>query len=520
MNFSIRGRRAGPVRGFRRAVIHTIWVAASAMIASAAGAQVVPQGTIRAIAFEPGNPARVYAGGYGTVYRSDDAGGTWQASFEPMVVWSIVVPPDSGTVLAATQARGVLRSTDLGQTWTGTPGWTETIHGLAASADGTVVYAGSDTMLYRSSDSGVSWQTLTAFAAAGQTMGIVLNPQNPNVIYVAQQDRGIHSTVDGGVTWTLNTAGLDDLYLVDLDVDPVNSSMLYTTTLSGVFRSVDAGVTWLKVPFPGATYALAIDPTSSQRLLAATTVSGIHRSLDGGASWQAVNNGLGGVQTFFAVAFAPDASGRVYAGSQDNGLFLGADFGDRWWRAGDPEPQPGSEPPPSPPPTSTGTAPALSLEIVDLQNGENVHAGSTASFRIVLRNTGDAIAVGTSLHVSWVRKAFIIGTDTPMPKTLRPSAGSCSSSYDCDLGAIAPGATVTVSVAATTQSGWLGSYELRTSVKSMNANGASDSLIVRPYVTIFSSEGGGGAFGLIDLLALLTLGVSRYVRAGRAARAS
>jgi len=105
---------------------------------------------------------------------------------------------------------------------------------------------------------------------------------------------------------------------------------IFLGTGSGVFRSDDNGLTWIKKinGFPyGEKYInyLAVSDTS---LFAAGTGSGLIRSTDYGENWTAVTNGL--TDTYLYSLIANETT--VFAGTGDNneGVFRSTDNGDTW----------------------------------------------------------------------------------------------------------------------------------------------------------------------------------------------
>ena len=125
-------------------------------------------------------------------------------------------------------------------------------------------YAG--TGIYKSTDWGKTWEWMGL--SETQHIGrIILNPTNPNIVWVAaighlysaNKERGVYKTEDGGKTWK-QTLFIDDLTgAIDLAVDPSNSQTLYATTwhrerkawdfteggaTSGIYKSTDGGNTW------------------------------------------------------------------------------------------------------------------------------------------------------------------------------------------------------------------------------------------------------------------------------------
>jgi photosystem II stability/assembly factor-like uncharacterized protein len=114
-----------------------------------------------------------------------------------------------------------------------------------------------------------------------------------------------------------------------LALNPTTPNRLYAGTYwGGVFRSTDSGDNWVAIN-EGLTnptiHALAIDPLTSRRAYAGTR-EGVFRSTDGGASW--ISAGLTNLSVY-ALAINPLSSNTLYAGTGD-GVFRSADGGNNW----------------------------------------------------------------------------------------------------------------------------------------------------------------------------------------------
>lgn len=126
-------------------------------------------GPVHALAVDPSNPATVYAGTSGGVYRSTNSGGAWAIASTGLTaswVWALAINPSRPSTLhAGTRGGGVFRSTDAGFTWAATNRGLRSFDVTAlvlSPAVPTVLYAGTTDGVFRSTDSGGTWATAVA----------------------------------------------------------------------------------------------------------------------------------------------------------------------------------------------------------------------------------------------------------------------------------------------------------------------------------------------------------------------
>ncbi|MDT8401209.1 MAG: hypothetical protein RQ743_05905 [Bacteroidales bacterium] len=123
--------------------------------------------------------------------------------------------------------------------------------------------------IYRSGDAGKTWK-FTGLGKAGQIGAVVINPENPDICYVAaignpfgpNRDRGVFKTSDGGQTWEHLLYISDKTGICDLEMHPENPDILYASawtvdrkpwtilsgsTEGGIYRTSNAGKTWEKL---------------------------------------------------------------------------------------------------------------------------------------------------------------------------------------------------------------------------------------------------------------------------------
>jgi photosystem II stability/assembly factor-like uncharacterized protein len=283
------------------------------------------------------DPDVAWAGTQLGIFKTTNGGATWTAASNGMNAYYVPClwqdPHDPQTLIAGVIGAGLYRSTDAGDTWVNiwSPRWGG-IHCMAMDPrDSHTIYAGSYDSLYKTTN-GEDWQPILT----GRWDCIVLDPVSPNVLYVADDRRGVYKTTDSGQTWSAINSGLTDLHLYTLTINPLNPSTLYAgTATKGFFRTTDAGATWSPMnaglpSFMGGP--IAIDPTNSQLLYASSLGYGVYKSTDGGTTWTSANKGM---ESRFVrcLAIYPNAPEIIYAGTLLVGSVLKSTDGAASWNS-------------------------------------------------------------------------------------------------------------------------------------------------------------------------------------------
>jgi hypothetical protein len=116
--------------------------------------------------------------------------------------------------------------------------------------------------------------------------------------------------------------GLTSLDVAVLAIDPASPATVYAGTAAGVFRSTDAGATWLgtNAGLSGPSVdALVIDPSNPSIVYAGVYGFGVFKSADAGGTWAAANEGLTNRWTM-ALAIDPTGS-TLHAGLVRDGAW-------------------------------------------------------------------------------------------------------------------------------------------------------------------------------------------------------
>ena len=254
---------------------------------------------LNTLAAHPSIPGRLYAGTSRGVYRTDDAG----ASFEPLngppgpipeipfsSVEALVLDPDQpSTLWAAVTSGGVFRSTDGGDSWQpangGLSGQALSVTSLAVlPRSPTTLIAGTFGGIFRSVDGGDSWQPAAGVSGGFFIEAPAVDPDDPDQVWIKVSGE-LYTSADGGVSFQ-EVSGLPAGNAVAAPL-PGGPEVVVGAN-EGVFRSED-GVTWVSGPEVPAlrVTALSAHPDHPGELLAGTA-DGLFRRDSAGAPWQRV----------------------------------------------------------------------------------------------------------------------------------------------------------------------------------------------------------------------------------------
>lgn len=229
-------------------------------------------------------------------------------------------------------------SSDGGNTWTAFANQGGSSNGagtVAISADGgTILWAPSDAAPVASTDHGTTWKTLTYPSSSGTAnlptgMQVVSDGANANLFYGWNQGTGtFFSSSDKGVTWYASaTSGLPVVPSWEksqaVSVTGVQGD-IWLATPNGLYRSQSSGWSWNQVDASTVTAATsvgfgkaAVGKSYPTVFLAGTVngVTGLFRSIDAGTTWVQINDAehqWGGVSL---VVGDPRTFGTVYLGT-------------------------------------------------------------------------------------------------------------------------------------------------------------------------------------------------------------
>ena len=242
-----------------------------------------------------------------------------------------------------------------------------------STSDPDTVYAGvEDAALFKSTNGGQSWQELSGLrghgtgpkwqpGAGGMCLHtIILDPSDPDRIYIAISAAGAFRTDDGGKTWKPINRGLRSQYIPDQDAEighcvhhvamnPKRPDVLFMQKHWDVMRSDDAGDNWREVSGNLPTdFGFVIDVHSHQpETIYVVPIKSdsehfvhegklrVYRSKTGGNDWEALTKGLPQSNCYVNVlrdAMAVDTLDDcgIYFGTTGGQVYVSPDGGDNW----------------------------------------------------------------------------------------------------------------------------------------------------------------------------------------------
>jgi photosystem II stability/assembly factor-like uncharacterized protein len=313
---------------------------------SASRSTVRPSDSLVDVTVVPGSPDSVLASGYFEIWRSGDAGTTWQPSdsgIDGNQFEALAVASDS-TVYTAVSLQGVFRSRDRGRTWRkrtaglplGPPTTVDfTISALATDPrDPARAYAAlwlatsATVLLAQTTDAGDHWQYSQFPAPAGtaQIRTLQVDPASSESLYaIADVDTIVPAVLhsfDGGKSWSRLLTDPNQIF--SLAIDPHRTTTLYVGTFDRFLKSMDGGRSWQQagrgLPPGAALYALGVDPQDSRRLYAAPLDGGVYVSNDEGKSFRPMDRGLPAGTSAYQLVVDPRRS-VLYLLDPGHGIF-------------------------------------------------------------------------------------------------------------------------------------------------------------------------------------------------------
>jgi len=304
--------------------------------------------SITSIALHPTNGNILYVGTNDAVYKSRDAGATWERfpSFSARRVTTLSIDPQfPATIYAGTMADAVYKSPDGGQHWlphnVGLKEHVSFINQFVFHpVDHEQLYAATTVGAFYTRDGGRVWEErMAGMKEVHIVVSIAINPKDPRVLY-AGTTGGIYRSDDASATWKKMNHGLIPeselmaamaLGINVIVIDPVNPDVVYAGSTKGLFQTKNRGAIWERI---GLTLqdpyisSIVLHPTD-RNVLYIGGPGGVLKSTDSGRTFQAMNNGLSTLN-IRTLAMSPRNQQELFTGTNGSGLYHSTDGGEHW----------------------------------------------------------------------------------------------------------------------------------------------------------------------------------------------
>lgn len=258
---------------------------------------------IESLAIDPRDDKVVYAGSWHLPFKTTDGGQTWQVTNKGIIddsdVFAIEIDSRNPDHIILSACSGIYETKNAGGAWrkvNGIPSQSRRTRAILQNpARPSVIYAGTTEGFWMSPDGGDSWK-VTTNRQSFEVNAIAVHPQNPDTVYIATNNYGVMVSRDGGRNFAPSNDGYSGRRAYSVLADREVPGRVYATTINtatggGYFYvSTDGGVTWQlsarNMPQRLIAYSILQDERDANVIYLGTNY-GLYRSADRGASWAA-----------------------------------------------------------------------------------------------------------------------------------------------------------------------------------------------------------------------------------------
>ncbi len=181
--------------------------------------------------------------------------------------------------------------------------------------------------------------------------GFCRSLSNPDVMYTCFDVGHVEKSIDGGASWNyMLQSGLKSGGMCSVEIHPADTSIVFgygnyinykTDSESGVYRTTDGGINWIKVltltniyysasdvsSGVGGHHQIEIDSVSPLKMYFGSYKQGFYRSLNGGTSWTKTSDASLDLKAIRVVRIDPFNRAKILVGTDEGELWMSTDSG-------------------------------------------------------------------------------------------------------------------------------------------------------------------------------------------------
>ena len=283
-------------------------------------------------------PSVIYASNTsGACFRSIDGGSTVTPIRMVGDYWYYFYPAPTDTSLCFAMAptgERLLRSTNSGIDFelVNIDGGDNNVHLQFNQFNSEIIYLiRNENQLWKSYNGGDNWQKIKTFDTTITTR-VAVAPSDTSVVYVVATD-GIYRSTDSGLSWELRGQVPGFIgRIIQLEVNPENknSIFLFGGSYYKFYKSTDSGKTFEIIQSNLFINEFVINPLDTNIVYYASDI-GIYKSNDGGVNYFPIHNGLPtGPINSGTIMLNPINPSQIYAGITYEGVYKSSDSGNNW----------------------------------------------------------------------------------------------------------------------------------------------------------------------------------------------
>lgn len=260
---------------------------------------------VESLAIDPRNPDVIYAGTWYLPYKTTDGGRTWGVIKNGIIddsdIFAIDIDPRDRNHIIASACSGIYETRNAGGNWRkvqGIPSQSRRTRAIMQhpSVPG-LVFAGTTEGFWRSDKGGDSDSWMVTTSRQLEINSIAVHPTHPDTIYIGTNNYGVMVSYDGGRNFAPSNGGYSGRFANTIVADREQPNRVYATTINTTtgggffFLSEDSGQTWhpamRNMPPRLITYSILQDAQDPNIIYLGTNL-GVYRSLDRAGSWAPV----------------------------------------------------------------------------------------------------------------------------------------------------------------------------------------------------------------------------------------